>query len=142
MTVHLTHPGTGGHYDAAPSQVEFLKASGWELADPDAAYDEWPAELQPFEGQPPVRMRHPEVDEEITVAESAAPQHASQGWQRVDEVEAAALEDQTVAALREQARARGLPVSGSKAELIERLSEEVDQDDAGDEPAPEQEDEA
>lgn len=126
MTVHLTHPGTGGHYDAAPSQVEFLKASGWELADPDAAYDEWPAELQPFEGQPPVRMRHPEVDEEITVAESAAPLHASQGWQRVDEVEAAALEDQTVAALREQARARGLPVSGSKAELIERLSEPYD----------------
>jgi hypothetical protein len=131
----MHHPETGGAYLAQPSQVEFLKASGWQLDDPDADYDQWPAELQQFEGQPPVRMRHAEVDEEIVVAEGSAALHAERGWQRVEDVEMAALEDQTLQQLKEQARERGLPVSGTKAELIERLAEEPDEQQDDEQPA-------
>ena len=122
MTVHMHHPDTGGEYQAQPSQVEFLKASGWEPTDPDAPYDQWPDDIKRFEGQAQVVMRHPNLDGEITVAESAAPFHASQGWQRVEDIRQAEYEDQTVEQLKDQARDRGLAVSGTKAELIERLS--------------------
>ena len=62
MTVRMYHPETKGDYAAQASQVEFLKASGWEVADDDADYDRWPAELQRFEGQGVVKMRHPQVE--------------------------------------------------------------------------------
>jgi hypothetical protein len=124
MTVRMHHPETGGEYAAQPSQVEFLKASGWELTDPNAEYERWPAELQRFEGQPVVKMAHPQVEgDPIDAAESQVPFFAERGWQRVDEAEAQELEDLTVEQLKEQARERGLPVSGTKAELLERLQE-------------------
>ena len=123
MTVHMHHPGTGGEYQARPSQVEFLKASGWQATDPDAPYDEWPEELQRFEGQAQVVMRHPNLDGEIIVAESAEPFHASQGWQRVEDIRQSELEDQTVEQLKDQARERGIsPLPTKKADLIEALS--------------------
>jgi hypothetical protein len=81
MGILMTHPESGGTYDAQPSQVPHLQESGWQVVEGQAEQGEvWPAEVQRFGGQPPVRMRHPQVADEITVAESARPHHAAQGW--------------------------------------------------------------
>ena len=143
MTVRMTHP-EAGTYDAQPSQVEFLKASGWEPADPDADYDRWPTELQRFEGQPVVKMRHPQVEgDPIDAAESQVPFFQERGWQKVEDVQAQELEGLTVEQLKERARERGLKVSGSKDDLIERLSEPPAEQDEDQPAAPaDQEDEA
>jgi hypothetical protein len=128
--VRMTNPDSGGEYDADPGQVEHLKAAGWQVADPDAEYERWPAELQRFEGQEQVRIRHPLTGGEAVVARSAVPVHRSAGWVEVADAEEAttgafiqeaSLEDLTVEELKDLARARDLPVSGSKAELLERL---------------------
>jgi len=144
VLVRMSHPASGGEYAARPEQVPHLEQSGWQR-DPDqeAEGERWPEDLQRFGGQAQVRMRHPDLDTEITVAESAVPMHRSNGWQVVDEAavtDAARatddLEALTVEELKEEARGRGLPVSGTKAELIERLQEppaEPEQDD--DQPA-------
>jgi hypothetical protein len=133
----MRHPETGGTYAAQPSQVPHLQASGWQVVEGQAEQGEvWPLEVQRFEGQPPIRLRHPDLDEEITVAESAVPFHREKGWLIVDDepaerAEAAPsetapeaaddLDGKTVPQLQELARARGLPVSGTKPELLERL---------------------
>ncbi len=129
MTIRMTHPESGGTYDAQPSQVPHLQESGWQVAPGQAEQGEtWPAEVQRFEGQQRFRLRHPDLDTEITVAESAVPYHRERGWLIVEEEPAAEAEGEvdrldglTVEQLREEARAAGIPVSGAKAELIERL---------------------
>jgi len=132
MGVLMRHPDSGGTYDAQPSQVPHLQESGWQVAEGQTEQGEvWPAEVRRFEGQPPVRMRHPQVADEITVAESARPHHAAQGWLVVEDaveeagvgswIQEVAFEDYTVEQLRDEARAVGVMVSGTKAELIERL---------------------
>jgi len=129
MTIRMTHPESGGTYDAQPSQDPHLQESGWQVIPGQAEQGEtWPAEVQRFEGQQRFRLRHPDLDTEITVAESAVPYHRERGWLIVEEEPAAEAEGDvdrldglTVEQLREEARAAGIPVSGAKAELIERL---------------------
>jgi hypothetical protein len=134
----MTHPGQPGvEYEAAPEQVPHLEDVGWEqVPGQDVKGETWPAELRRFEGQDQVRMRHPEVEGEIVVAESAKPFHREKGWQVVtDEAEAEKPDDDglevlTVAELQDYARGAGLPVSGTKAELLERLRSTPDHDQA------------
>ena len=129
MGVLMRHPESGGTYDAQPGQVPHLQESGWQVIPGQAEQGEtWPAEVQRFEGQQRFRLRHPDLDTEITVAESAVPYHRERGWLIVEEEPAAEAEGEvdrldglTVEQLREEARAAGIPVSGAKAELIERL---------------------
>ena len=112
MTVRMYHPETHNDYAAQRSQVEFLKASGWEVADEDADYDRWPAELQRFEGQGVVKMRHPQVEgPPIDAAESQVAFFAERGWVKVDDqavtpaAQTGDLEDMTVDELKDEARA-------------------------------------
>jgi hypothetical protein len=139
VSVRLRHPELEGQeIDVAESAVPFHRAAGWQVIEgQDEQGEEWPAELQPFEGQPPIRMRHPDVADEITVAESAVPIHRSSGWQVVedeadeesDESADDGLDELTVAQLQDEIRTLNklrpddaqLPVSGTKAELLERL---------------------
>jgi hypothetical protein len=124
----MTNPESGGEYDADPGQVEHLKAAGWQVTDPDADYERWPAELQRFEGQEQVRIRHPLTGSTAVVARSAVAVHRSAGWQEItDEDEVESLEAKTVPELKALLEQRGLPVSGSKAELLERLQEPAEQ---------------
>jgi hypothetical protein len=91
MAVRMRHPESGGEYDAQPSQVPHLQETGWQVIEGQEEQGEvWPAEVQRFEGQPPIRMRHPDLESEITVAESAVPFHRERGWQVIEETEEAA----------------------------------------------------
>lgn len=143
MTVRMTHPDHDGVFDAQPSQVPFLKDARWQVAPgQDEQGEEWPAELQRFEGQDQVKIRHPETGGETVVAASAVPYHRERGWLVVDEqaeAEAeAGLEGKTVPELRELAKARGIsPIPATKPELLDALSEQASQDEgqAGVEPA-------
>jgi hypothetical protein len=145
--VLMTHPESGGEYWATPDQVPHLQEADWQIAPgQNVDVEEWPAELRRFGGQDTVKMRHPEIEgDPITAALSQVPFYREKGWQIVDEdaaTEAAqtgGLEDLTLDQLKEEARARDLPVSGTKAELVERLrgepKQDESQDQAGDEPA-------
>lgn len=134
----MLHPDLPGQtYDAQPSQVPHLQETGWEEApDQDEHGEVWPVEAQRFGGQESVRIHHPETGGTAVVAASALPYHRERGWQVVGEEEAEAvslaeatglpdladgLDGLTVEELREELRARSLAVSGSKAELVERL---------------------
>lgn len=152
----MVHPVSGGEYPASASQVPFLKENGWQVVEgQDEQGEEWPAELQRFEGQPLVWIRHPDVDgDPIPVGASSVPIHRSSGWYVVEDESSSDAEDDgpasedgrddlTVEELKDEARARGLPVSGTKAELLERLrgeQTETEQDaGAEDESAPDDE---
>ncbi len=130
MTIRMTHPESGGEYDAQPSQVPHLQESGWRVEPGQTEQGEtWPAEAQRFEGQQRFRLRHPDLDTEIVVAESAVPYHRERGWLVVEEPaeEGGAIQETdrrdmlTVEQLRDEARTAGMAVSGTKAELLERL---------------------
>ncbi len=125
MAVRMRHPESGGEYDAQPGQVPHLQESGWQVMESQIEQGEvWPAEVQRFEGQQRFRLRHPNLDTEITVAESAVPYHRERGWLLVEEEtaqEADRLDMLTVEQLRDEARTAGMAVSGTKAELLERL---------------------
>jgi hypothetical protein len=141
----MTHPDLEGQEIAvAPSAVPVHAESGWQVVPgQDETGDEWPAEVQRFEGQPPIRLRHPDLEQEITVAESAVPFHREKGWLPVDDEgepePAGDLEGLTVEQLRDLVRARGLPVSGTKAELVERLSPQASEPAEAAEQTPEEE---
>lgn len=70
-----------------------------------------------------IRIRHPLTGSESVVPESAVPHWRAAGWQLVEEAEPEddGLDELTVQELRDVARGRELPVSGTKAELLERL---------------------
>jgi SAP domain-containing protein len=148
MGVRMTHPDSGGEYLAQPEQVPHLRSAGWQVAPgQENQGEEWPAELQRFDGQQQVRMRHPDIDgDPIVVAASAVPFHREKGWQVLeDEPPAEPAEDEdleglTVEELKERARDAGLPVSGTKAELLERLGAEQEVESPA-EPASEEGDE-
>lgn len=146
MGVRMSHPDLPGQdIEVAASAVPFHVEAGWsEVPDQDERGEQWPAEAQPFGGQPVVRLRHPDLDAEIEVAASAVPFHRDKGWVLVEEVEAAELDGKTVEELREIAGQRGLRKSGNKDDLLARLRGEQEQDTkAGDEPAqPSQDEEA
>jgi len=142
MGVRMTHPVSGGEYDAQPSQVEHLKETGWELAEGEEAdYERWPADLQRYGGQPEVQLRHPVTGAEYGSPESAVPYHQEKGWVRADEQADQALEDKTVPELRDLAKEQGIkPIPATKPELIAALSsttpsDQAGEDDAGAEPA-------
>jgi hypothetical protein len=143
MAVRMTHPNLpGAEISVAASAVPFHEDSGWKQVPGQAERGEvWPAELRLYGGQPLVRLYHPDLDAEVTVAESAVPFHRERGWQVVDvddpgpetpaedAAEGDGLDAKTVAELQALARDRGLPVSGTKAELLERLREHEQQQD-------------
>jgi hypothetical protein len=143
--VLMTHPDSGGEYWATPDQVPHHQESDWQIAPgQNVDVEEWPAELRKFGGQDTVKMRHPEIEgEPVTAALSQVPFYREKGWQIVDEhaegFDASGLVNYTLEQLKEEARARDLPVSGTKAELNERLrgepKQDESQDQAGDEPA-------
>jgi hypothetical protein len=90
-----------------------------------------------------VRIYHPESGGEATVAESAVPILAGAGWQKVDDQAAQqavddGLDGMTVEQLRVELRSRDLPVTGNKAELVDRLRGEPEPA-AEEEAEPEQE---
>jgi hypothetical protein len=136
--VRMTHPDSGGEYPAAASQVPFLKESGWQVVPgQEEQGEEWPAELQRFDGQEQVRIHHPETGGETVVARSAVPFHRERGWLEVEEpaglveepAETDSLDELTVEELKDEIRTinkrlpddQQLPVSGTKPELLERV---------------------
>jgi hypothetical protein len=139
MTVRMRHPDLEGQEITVASSAAPLHAlSGWvAVKGQDDMGEELPAELQPFEGQPTFLMRHPDVEgDPVVAAESQVPFYRERGWVLVEEepVEEEAepvaeeegdgldgLDGLTVAELQDVARDAGLPVSGTKQELLERL---------------------
>lgn len=129
-------------FDADPLQVPHLRSVGWQVAEGQdlTEVEEWPEEAQRFGGQPGVKIHHPETGGETEVAESSWPFWHERGWKRADG-DNRGLADLTVAELKERIREANkarddddqLSVSGTKDELIERLSY-TPQDRAG-EPA-------
>jgi hypothetical protein len=81
----MRHPDLDSEYEAQPSQVPHLEHAGWKVVEGQAEQGEiWPEELQRFEGQEQVRMRHPELPgQQITIARSAVPMHQERGWYEV-----------------------------------------------------------
>jgi hypothetical protein len=141
MAVRMTHPDLPGtEISVAASAVPFHREARWEeVPGQDEHGEVWPLEAQRFGGQTVVRLRHPDLEQEIEVAESAVPFHRERGWQLADQVEAEALEGRKVAELRELAKERGIsPIPSTKAELVEALHESPD---VAGEPAPSEEDE-
>jgi hypothetical protein len=134
MTVRMRHPDSGGTYDAQPSQVPLLELTGWQTVEGEDLSDvePLPAELQPFEGQPTFRMRHPDVEgDPVTAAESQVPFYRERGWVLVtdEEQEEVGLEGLTVPELRELAKARGIsPIPATKPELLDALSVPAEQE--------------
>jgi len=139
VSVRIRHP-QAGEAEVASSAVAILRESGWEpVPGQDDMGEELPAELRRFEGQDVVRIRHPVSGGEAEVAASAVPQHRSQGWEVVDDEPEAekpdddGLDGLTVAELQDYARGAGLPVSGTKAELLKRLRSEPPAEPASEE---------
>jgi hypothetical protein len=138
----MTHPDLDGEITVDPGAVPHHERARWQVVPgQEEQGEQWPEDLRQFGGQQQVRMRHPDLDGEITIAESAVPFHREKGWQVIDPEAERALDDLTVEQLRSRARDAGLPVSGTKAELLERLST-YEQDQAGVEPAQLEEQEA
>lgn len=128
--VRMTHPDAGD-YDAQPSQVPHLKLAGWTVAPGQSEQGEvWPSDAGLEEEEPQVTLWHPGLDREQTFPASAEAHWRGLGWLRpgVDELQPPPepavpddLDALTVADLQDVLRARGLAVSGSKAELVERI---------------------
>jgi hypothetical protein len=132
--VRMTHPDVEQDIVVGLDAEPIHANSGWrrapgqdDLPPPEGV----PADVVRFEGQEQVRMRHPNVAEVITVGAAAVPFHAERGWVRVDQAERESLEAKTVDQLKDEIRKLNadrddddqLPVSGTKAELLERLSQ-------------------
>jgi hypothetical protein len=133
--VRMTHPLSGGEFDSPPSAVPFHQAAGWQVAPGQTEQgDVWPEELLPFEGQQLVWLTHPDLPgQDFQAAESAVPIHRANGWRLAEDEPEEKLEDDglevlTVEELKDEARARDLPVSGTKAELLQRLRSEGNDD--------------
>lgn len=134
-------------YLAEPMQVPHLRSVGWQVAEGQdtSEVQEWPDELQRFGGQPAVRIYHPDTGGETEVAESSWLFWREKGWLREDGDDRG-LEDLTVAELKDRIREVNktreaddqLSLTGTKAELLERLSY-TPQDNAGDAPAQQEE---
>lgn len=138
VTITYPDPSVGDARVPAAS-VGHWRNAGWDLApDQDTSrVEELPVEVRRFEGQGQVRLYHPALDRTETFAESAVPHWRSKGWVPADQAvthaaaqEAAAMEELTVEELKDRVRAHNeqlgegaerLSLSGTKAELLERL---------------------
>jgi hypothetical protein len=78
-----------------------------------------------------VRLYHPDLDDEISVPESAVPFHRSAGWQLVadDTPVPDGLDGLTVPQLRIELASRQQSTAGLKPELLARLRGEPEQQD-------------
>jgi hypothetical protein len=130
MGVRMRHPDLEQEINATSGQVPHFQVSGWQVIEgQDEQGEQWPAELLPFEGQEKVRLTHPDLEGEITVAESAVPYHRERGWQVVEGEEPAAgpegadgLDGKTVPELRDLAKDEDIkPVPTTKPELLDAL---------------------
>ena len=103
----------------ATSQVENgdLTAPAPEAVEPDEV---------DIHGQGWIYLTHPEVGGPARYPVEVADDMYAQGWARPGDVEAPRLEDQTKADLQAQLKELGLPTSGTKQELIDRLAEYED----------------
>jgi hypothetical protein len=125
-------------------QVPHFEHGGWRYVEGDR--EDWPAELQEAGREGMVYIRNRTTGGTAFVPELSG-HLRERGWEEVDpEAERAAeLEDKNVAELRELAKERGIsPIPKTKDELLEALSDQHDQhdqDQAGGEPAPTEEDE-
>jgi hypothetical protein len=136
----MTHPDPDVH-DAivAAIQVPHFEQVGWRYVEGDREH--WPEELQRFQGEQPVYIRHPETGGTSFVPADVVPHWRSRGWLVVDPdaEQTAELEDKKVTELKEMAKERGIsPIPTTKAELIEALEgqgDTVDTNEAGDQPA-------
>jgi hypothetical protein len=141
MGVRMRHPDLEQEIEVASSAVPIHEQSGWQPVEgQEVTWSPLPPESLPFGGQAIIRMRHPTLPgQEIRVAESAVPHHRSKGWYVLPEEpeaeEGDGLDGLTVAQLQERAREAGVPVSGTKAELQERLRSPSTTEAAGAEPA-------
>jgi hypothetical protein len=68
--------------EVVDSAVPQHRSGGWYEVDPPLLKPEPKSQAAADMSQ--VRLRHPEVDDEITVAASAAPFHAAAGWSVVE----------------------------------------------------------
>ena len=146
-TARMTHPDpTVEDAIAKAEQVPHLEHAGWRFVEGDREH--WPEELQRFDGETQVYIRHPVTGASSIVPEIAVPHWRAVGWQVVDPdaEQAAELEGKKVAELRELAKDRGIsPIPPTKDELIAALeqhdtptdsTDSQEQPEAGDEPAP------
>jgi len=134
----MTHPDEGvADAIVTASQVPHFELQGWRYVEGER--ETWPEELQRFEGEGQVYIKHPVTGGTAFLPASSVPYWRSQGWEIVDpdaETEAA-MDDKNLAELKAEAKARGLPVSGTKDELRERIADHdaQNQTEAGDQPA-------
>jgi SAP domain len=138
----IVHPDLDPDGVVVPAEsVPHHERAGWQFIEGDR--DTWPKELQKYGGQREVRIYHPQLDRTVGVPESAVPFHREKGWVPADERDAEQLEESTVDDLKDEARKRGLKVSGTKDELVERIQayDAQQQTEAGDAPAPSDEEE-
>jgi hypothetical protein len=121
----------------AAIQVPHFEAAGWRFVEGDR--EDWPEDLQGSGRAGMVYVRHPITGGTAFVPELSAALR-ERGWEVLDPdaERAAALEDKTVAELRDLAKDRGIsPIPTTKADLIDALegTQDQDQDEAGDQPA-------
>lgn len=143
-TARMTHPDPDlDDAVVGASQVPHFEHAGWRYVEGDREH--WPEELQRFEGEAQVYIRHPVTGATAFLPASAVPHWRSVGWEVVDPdaEQEAALDDKNLAELKDEAKTRGLPSSGTKDELRERIADydAQQQTEAGDQPAPSEEEE-
>jgi hypothetical protein len=86
----MRHPDLEQQIEVSASAVPHHERSGWKVVEGQAEQGEqWPEDLQRFQGQQQVRMRHPDLPgQQITIAASAVPMHQERGWHVVEDANA------------------------------------------------------
>jgi hypothetical protein len=126
--VWLDHPDTEAppqRFPNDPSVIAVQKARGWEQVDePGASPEQGEVDADEVDdrGQGWVYVQHSETGGNARVPVEVYGDWAGNGWVQTSAV--AALEDKKVADLKAELKERGLPTSGTKPELIDRLSED------------------
>ena len=137
----MIHPDPGVE-DAvvAAIQVPHMEHAGWRYVEGDR--ETWPEEAREESRAGWVFIRNRNTGGTTFVPE-LTPALRERAWEEVDldAEREAQMEEKTLAELKDDAKARGLPVSGTKDELRERISDHdaQQQTEAGDEPAPTEE---
>jgi len=140
----ISHPDPGVEDAIVDAmQVGHFEHAGWRYVEGDR--EDWPAELREAGREGMVYIRNRDTGGTAFVPELSG-HLRERGWEEVDPQaeQEAQMEEKTLAELKDEAKARGLPVSGTKDELRERIADHdaQQQTEAGDEPAPTEEDQA